>query len=1129
MVKHSRNPFFLGIRLALLVAWLAVPTSARNSTEVIERLTQENGLPNNAVGCITQDRRGYLWMATDDGLCRYNGLSFKVYRHREGDPHSIYRNLVHWVVELSDGTLWANLGREGISRYDPVTDSFTHFFPFKGQGNLRPFINAIYLDRDRRLWIGSDYGLALFDPVEARTTLFNPASDIPGAGRGISSIVESPDGGLWIGGSGGVMLFDRGSRRFTEVLLDHTPDASKPDDYQYLSILLGFRTDGDLCVFRPYLGFALVSPRTKKVTAFYDREGKPGVSKGIARRAIPFHAYLDRDDSLWMERLDKGFSHFSLGTGNETTYANDDSISPGRSELIGFNFLRDRSGILWVGSNSRGILKLSPTANRFQVFRNNPTDANSLSDNYIRGICEDRTGKVWVGTQFGGLNCIDRTTGTVTRFRHDAITPTFPKSDSVFAVYEDRKGRLWIGAGNQLVFRDPGATTFQPFEIPAPEGFGTEVILEDRKGRLWLGGLVGVYEISPDRRTVVPKGEFLGIGGRFGGEVQSIFEDRAGNLWFGLMGGCIRLNPETGERRAFPFGDEYTTAHAACFMEDRSGILWMATKGGGICRFDAERKVFSHITVSQGLPHNNCYGLFEDSKGFFWISSDEGIVRFDPKSMSFRAFGVTDGVQGKEFNRYSFFRNGAGEIFFGGTNGLNIFKPEAMALNSSVPPVVVEEFKINGTSRQVEESPLILKHFENSLEAAFVALDYGAPSHNQYSFKLEGFDPDWRSPGTKREAAYTNLGPGDYVFRVRAANPDGVWNETGATIRFRILPPWWKTLPAYVGFSLGFAAMFFGVIRWRNRSLLAKNRKLEAVIAERTAEVTRQRDELAIKTENILDSLAYARTIQRAILPSDDNFETLFGEHCILYRPRDIVSGDFYWLHRSSLYSFLVVADCTGHGVPGAFMSVIGNDLLNQVIVERGIHDPAAILTELHYGIRRALKQEDTSEQGEDGMDVAVCRFDPRTQTLRFAGAQMPLYVIGADGVLIEFRGERYSLGGKRRGKDLPSVSHEVPMAGATVFLATDGFADQSNPNGKKFGRQQLKDLLERLGGRPLKEQGETLAAELDRHRQGEDQRDDITVVGVRFREDAAPFAPPRRRATDRLEGEAGTARNTNS
>lgn len=1120
MVKHSRNPFFLGICLVVLVGWLSVPVTARHSTEVMERLTQENGLPNNAVGCIIQDRRGYLWMATDDGLCRYNGLSFKVYRHKEGDPRSISRNLVHSVVELSDGALWLNLGREGISRYDPATDSFTNYFPFAGQGNTRVFINSLYLDRERRLWIATDYGLALFDPAESRTTLFSPSSDIPRAGKNLSSILEDPDGRLWVAGSSGVMLFDRGSRRFSEVLIDHAPDENKPDDYLYFSTLLGFRTDGDLCVFRAYLGFVLVSPRTQKVTAIYDRDGKPGVSKGIARRAIPYHAYLDRDDSLWMERLDNGFSHFSLGTGEVTTYGSDASITPGTSEVIGYNFLRDRSGILWVGSNSRGILKLSPTANRFQVFRNIPTDLNSLSDNYIRGIQEDKAGKVWVGTQFGGLNCLDRATGTVTRFRHDARNPTFPKSEAVFAVYEDRSGRLWVGAGRQLVFRAPGATTFTNFDIPAPQGFATQVIHEDRKGRLWVGGLVGVYEISPDRRTVVPKGEFLGIGGRFGGEVQCIFEDRAGNLWFGLLGGCIRLNPETGERHAFPFGAEYTTAHVACFLEDRSGTLWMATKGGGICRFDAGRTGFSHITVAQGLPHNNCYGLFEDSNGFFWISSDDGIVRLDPKTMSFRAFGVIEGVQGKEFNRYSFYKNAVGEIFFGGTNGLNIFKPESMALNSNAPPVVIEEFRINGKPRRVGESDseLVLPYFENSLEVAFIALDFNAPLHNQYSWKLEAFDADWRAPGTKREVSYTNLAPGDYVFRVRAANHDGVWNDTGVTVRFRIRPPWWKTLPAYLGFGIAVGALFYGGIRWRNRSLLAKNRKLEAVIAERTAEVTRQRDELAIKTESILDSLAYARTIQRAILPSDDNFETLFCEHCILYRPRDIVSGDFYWLYRSSIHSFLVVADCTGHGVPGAFMSVIGNDLLNQVIVERGIHDPAAILTELHYGIRRALKQEDAPDQGEDGMDVAVCRFDPRTQTLRFAGAQIPLYVIGADGVLVEIRGERYSIGGKRRGKGLPSVSHEVPVAGATFFLATDGFADQSNPAGKKFGRQPLKELLERQGSRPLKELGDLLAVELDRHRQGEEQRDDITVVGVRIREDAIPFERPRRRATDRPE-----------
>lgn len=1120
MLKYSWNLFFLGIRLVLLAVWLAVPAFAGNSTEVIERLTQENGLPNNSVNNIIQDRRGYLWLATDDGLCRYNGFTFKVYRHRDGDPHSLLGNSVKSVHELQDGTLWANLGRGGISRYDPATDSFVNYSPFGGDRYDGLYIHCLFLDRQGRFWLGTDYGLALFDQVESRATLYKPADDIPGAGFRVSSILEAPDGGFWLGGNAGVMLFDRDSRRFSLIVTNHLP-VMKYADSVMPSTVLGFRADGDLCAFIPHFGFVLISPRTKKITATFDCDGKPGQEPGLSIQTSITRVFLDRDDSVWMETLGRGFRHFGLGNGTRTTYGYNETDPYVPARTVGYNFVRDRSGILWIGSTG-GLLKLSPTTNRFQLYRNRPGDLNSLSNNYIRGIHEDRSGNVWIGTQFGGLNRLDRATGLVTRFRHDASNPTFPNSDAVFAVYEDRGRRLWVGAGAELAFREPGSNVFRRFDAIRSENFVPQVIHEDRRGSLWVGGLGELYEISPDRRKAVSRRALLDTGRQLGGELQCVFEDRAGHLWFGLFGGCVRLNPETSERRAYMFGPEFAGAHVACFMEDRAGTLWMATKGGGICRFDGERKGFSHITVAQGLPHNNCYGLFEDSKGFFWISSDEGIVRFDPKTMNFRTFGITDGVQGKEFNRYSFFRNAAGEIFFGGTNGMNIFKPEALALNSNVPPVVVEEFKVNGMSRRVGESPLVLRHFENSIETAFVALDYQAPSHNQYSWKLEGFDSDWRSPGTKRETEYTNLAPGDYVFQVRAANSDGVWNNTGVAIRFRIRPPWWRTIPAYCGFALLFGGLLFSVFRWRSHSLLEKNRKLEALIAERTAEVTRQRDELADKTQSVLDSLAYARTIQGAILPSDDNFAALFLEHFVLFRPRDIVSGDFYWLHRSSTYSFLVVADCTGHGVPGAFMSVIGNELLNQVIVERGIEEPAAILTEMHYGIRRALKQEDAPDQGEDGMDIAVCRFDPGTHTLGFAGAQFPLYLIGRDGALVEIKGNRHGIGGKSSKKGVSFDSHEIAVAGATVFLATDGFADQSNPSGKKFGRQSLKELFERQGSRPLAELGDLLAVELDRHQQGEDQRDDITVVGVRIREDPAPVPPLRRRATDRIEGAEG-------
>jgi ligand-binding sensor domain-containing protein/serine phosphatase RsbU (regulator of sigma subunit) len=1136
MARFGRSVIFA---FFFLLAGLAA-RAADASAFVFQRLNQDQGLSNNAVRAIAQDRRGFLWIATEDGLNRFDGFTFKVYRNRAGDPRSLPVNFVRSLYVDHTGTLWLGLSRSGVCRYDEATDSFVTFdeAPFRDQaGRISGYVLTIFEDHAGNVWFGHQYGLVKLDRATGTFTRHTPPfappnpSDVnnrTGGGEGripaIQSIVEDARGTLWLGTSTGLLTFDPPSGRFKIARQDPHPTNGLGGVGGLVA-----HPDGRIFYFAERQGLFAIDPATRRETKIPLAEADPFAG---SPDSISFNSVFENDHTLWISGDQAGLVRVDLRDGAMIRLRNDpkrpDSL-PGNRPLALF---RDRGGVLWVGDGVNGLGGHAPFRSKFRAYRHNPYDDNSLSDNYIRGIHEDRAGNLWVATQQGGLNRIDPA-GTVTRFSHrDGDSRSLP-NNTTWAVLEDRAGVIWVGLFGAGLFRlDPktGAVTKPALEPPDLLDPGILTLYEDRRSNLWIGTGRGAYRLAPDRRALTRFDQDIGINtGSLGNEVQQFYEDRAGNIWIGATRGCIRLNPETKQFKVFPedvnpkfVGGAFVTG----FLEDRNGTFWIVSKGGGLGRLDPASDRFIRIQEKDGLPHNNCYGIFEDANGFFWISSDAGIVKFDPRAMTFRSYGVADGTQGREFNRNSAYRNRSGEIFFGGTQGLNRFRPENVRDNPFLPPVAISRFTVGAREVIPDETERTISYEENSIRIEYVALDFTLPARNRYAYKLEGFDPDWQNADTRREAVYTNLPPGNYVFRVRGTNNDGVWNETGATLRFRVRPPFWRTWSAYLLYALSFMLAVYGGVRWRLRSLVARTRELEDNVARRTEEITRKNAELAArnaeieeKTRDILESLGYARTIQQAVLPTEAALREAFGQSFILWKPKDIVSGDFYWMHVIGGLRYLVVADCTGHGVPGAFMSMIGNDLLNQIVVERGITEPAKILEELHLGIQRAFRRDDAGAS-EDGMDVAVCRFDARAGTLTFAGARRPLYFIGPDGELTELKGVRHSVGGglERRPRQFVSQTLDIKR-GAAIYLTTDGFADQNGgTTNRKYGARRLKQfLLDHLNFDPEIQQA-ALEKELEAHRGTEPQRDDITILGVILPPKPVPrpdAAPPRRRATD--------------
>jgi serine phosphatase RsbU (regulator of sigma subunit) len=413
-----------------------------------------------------------------------------------------------------------------------------------------------------------------------------------------------------------------------------------------------------------------------------------------------------------------------------------------------------------------------------------------------------------------------------------------------------------------------------------------------------------------------------------------------------------------------------------------------------------------------------------------------------------------------------------------------------------------------------------LNYDQDVISISFAALSYNTSSENQYAYKLEGFDDDWVMAGKRREASYTSLPPGEYTFRVKASNNDGKWNEEGIFLKIIILPPFWQTIWFYISCIIVFGLLVFAFIKWREQKLKATNRILEEKVEHRTEKINEQnkvlslqREELEHKHRDIMDSIKYAKRIQEAILPPSHIVERNINEHFVLYKPKDIVSGDFYWTEEFEGKVMVAAVDCTGHGVPGAFVSIVGSNGLNRAVNEFKLTRPHSILDKLNALVTDSLHQGET--EGKDGMDLALCCFDWPKRKIYFSGANNSLYIVSSklqveekgivqklndDRVMYELKADKQPIGGVSSYKQAPFTHHEIEMVqGDMIYLFTDGFADQfGGPKGKKFKYANLFRLLAEISLFPLEKQKEKLNFAFEDWKKDLEQLDDVCVIGIR-------------------------------
>ncbi len=836
---QSRYGYFLCLCLCFWLAFTS-PVFGQATTWPhalrFQRFEHNQALSNLAVHTLEQDRFGLLWIGTEDGLNRYDGHQVKRYRHQPDDPYSLPANAVFKLHAARDGTLWVLLADRSLCRYDWQQDRFLRE-PLNLPETSNWRLNILAEDQQGYLWLAGQTTLVRYDPRTKTSRSFalpevKPPETPPAQASGIYGLTIDHQGRIWANVSFRLCRFypETGALKVTGVNLDHNqPLLVHPDGYLYGAA----KVDGQLRLVE-------IAPETEQVVGQYPIEQRPTL---VAETGVQFLAA--DGDLLWVAITGIGIGRFNTRT-KTLDYAVYDRANP-RSLAGGepLAILHDRSGVLWVGDARQGLSLLTPYAAYFKTYRSDPNRPEhlSLSDDFIRGLREDRAGNIWVGTQYGGLNCLVARTRTIRHFRHRPGDATSLAHDAVWTVLEDRQGQLWVGSLGGLQSFDPQREQFTTFPL-LPNAAGQQpvvhVLFEDVDGTLWVGSGTQIFTIPPDRRRVTEplaaRLEEMSIA-RSIGEVQAFYRDAQGALWIGVSEGLLRLAPDGRTLRYFQqeLGRSVSGPPTVCyFLTDSAGRFWLATKGIGLVQYDPAHDRFQALTEREGLPHNNVYAVLEDRRGRLWMSTDDGIARYEPRTGKLRHYRAEEGLQGREFNRRAHLQTRSGIIFFGGTQGLTAFPPDELEDNPYLPPIVAFVQTGQRTHLVTAESPPIdIPREERAVNLQLAALDFNAPQANQYAYRVEGRDTAWQRLDRQNTLTLANLSPGNWVIHVRASNNDGVWNEAGLRIRLYVQPPWWRTTWAYAGYFLLGTLLAWGSYRLqRERArLLVRTRIAQARLA----------------------------------------------------------------------------------------------------------------------------------------------------------------------------------------------------------------------------------------------------------------------------------------------------------
>jgi len=857
--------FFCSI--CLLIVFSPIIYSQEHQIK-FENIGIEEGLSQASIHCICQDSKGFIWIGTESGVNRYDGYNFIVYTPEVRNPKSLSNSWVYSVYEDHLGTLWIGTDN-GLNRFNREKETFIHYFhdPEDPNSLSNNKVYTIYEDKSGSLWMGTDNGLNKFNRKNEtfKRYQFEPENPRSLSDNHIRSILEDTSGVLWVGTDNGLNEFNRKEETWLRIQSD-PKDSSSLSHNSINSIcedslgMIWIGTDRGLNQFDPQTG------------KFSQYRHIPGDSKSLSEDWIHV-VYQDHLGTLWIGTNEGGLNRFDRDKREFVYYRSDPNNPHSLSSNRIYSICEDRSGVIWVGTYGGAICKFNREPKKFRLVTHDPDNPYSLSHSFVRSFLIDQSGTLWVGTDGGGLNRYDQENDRFIHYRHNPRDPRSLSNDRVFSIVEDSSGVFWIGTyGGGLNKFNPKSGKFTSYQhSPSdPNSISDDRIRfmhKEQPGILWIGtdfGGLNKFDIEKGTFTHY-KSDPHDPDSLSNDRVWRVWKSRSGVIWIATFGGGLdKFDPEKGQFSHYRFdpddpnslSNDYITA----FHEGRSGILWLGTNGAGLVKFDPQKERFSNYTEAEGLTGYAVYGILEDDEGYLWISTNNGLFRFNLQTETFRNYDVNDGLQSNEFNGGSRYKSSKGEMFFGGINGFNNFYPEMIKDNPHIPYVVITNFRIFNkvvpiqeekdgksllTKSITETDKIQISYRDNVLSFEFAALHHVFPDKNEYVYKMEGFDKDWiYTSAAQRFASYTNLDPGKYTFRVKASNNDGLWNEEGASLKIVIVPPFWETLWFRVIAVIFILSLIFLGFNLRLRNIKAHKAKLERLVAEQTEDLQSKKEKL---------------------------------------------------------------------------------------------------------------------------------------------------------------------------------------------------------------------------------------------------------------------------------------------
>ena len=823
-----------------------IPVLAQRQNLKFNHLDINAGLSQNHVMCILQDSKGFMWIGTSDGLNKYDGYRFTLYKQDAKDKNSISGNYITDIKEDAEGMIWIATRGDGLNRYDRAKDQFTRYNSQPGNVNSlsSDLLKGIAIDKSGMIWIATeDRGLNVFDPKRNHFSWYLHEDDSTTI---VQNVFVDHEDNVWAGTySSGLYFFDRASKSFQHIT-DKTATIAGDN------IIESIFEDSKKQVWVGTRGGGIKQVDRKRgvVRRYRHEKNNPNSLSIDAVYAIS----EDNAGNLWVGTENGGICIFDTASQTFETYKQDDADNTTIPNNSIYALYKDLYGNMWVGTFAGGVSILNKDINKFTHYKHG-TAGNSLSHNNVLAITESASGKLWIGTDGGGANLFDPVKKTFTHYRHKQGNRNSICGDYVLSVREDSRGNVWFGTwADGLTLYNPAKNTYTHFRHdPSDEtslsSNNAWVIFEDSEKNIWIGTFLGGLDrYDPNTNSFIrykyPNDVFA--------QIVSIYEDRKGIFWISTDGNGLQVFDKKKKTiQTFLHEDgknSLSNNRVNNVFEDRDGNMWISTMGG-LNFYDVQKKSFKAYNLEDGLPIDAIFGILEDEAGNLWLSSNRGISKFNRKTGKFKNFSVADGLQSSQFKGYAFCETRSGAMYFGGINGFNEFVPGEIKEDVFEPPLVMTDFSIFnkkvpiGLSEE-DNSPLkkdisctselTLPHSSSVISFEFASLNYTVAEKKQYAYLLEGFDKDWNYVGTQRSATYTNLDPGTYTLHVKGLNNEGDWSARTISMQLVIKPPFWMTWWFRVCGALFITGSVFMMYRIRLNMLHQQKDQLEKLVHERT-------------------------------------------------------------------------------------------------------------------------------------------------------------------------------------------------------------------------------------------------------------------------------------------------------